>query len=93
MLKLLQHGLVQSVAGSKGGLLLARPAQAISLLQVFDAVNGQEIFSAHSTSHPKCPVGKQMSDLLHETFASAEKAMRVEFAKRSIADCLSSMTF
>ena len=93
MQKLEQHGLVKSVAGSKGGLLLAKPARAITLLQVFEAVNGKEIFSAHSTSHPKCPVGSQMNDLLHETFSSAEKAMRVEFAKKSIADCLATMTF
>ncbi|MFY9329175.1 MAG: SUF system Fe-S cluster assembly regulator [Georgfuchsia sp.] len=38
--KLVRHGLVQSLRGVKGGYLLARPPQQISIAEVIDAMEG-----------------------------------------------------
>ena len=40
LLQLKRAGLVQSVRGAQGGYLLAKPAEAISLLDVVQAVDG-----------------------------------------------------
>jgi len=38
--RLTRHGIVKSVRGPKGGFVLARPAEAISLLEVYEAIEG-----------------------------------------------------
>ena len=38
--QLLHHGLITSAMGSKGGYLLAKPAERISLVQIIDAIEG-----------------------------------------------------
>lgn len=56
--KLVLAGLVCSVRGSKGGYRLARPAKEITLLEVFETMNGPLLLNrcqiaGESCSHPE----------------------------------------
>jgi Rrf2 family protein len=87
VLRLEERGMVKSVAGSKGGLLLKKKAEDISLWEVFEAVNGENIFSTHETSHPDCPVGSQMPRVLQDVFGRVEDAVQKVMQGVSVADC------
>lgn len=69
-------GIVTVVAGT-GGAYLARPAEKITLLDIFKAVNTgyDSIFSFHENPNPKCPVGKNIHAVLDVCMDNAQKAM------------------
>ena len=89
--KLERAGMVGSVPGSKGGLFLSRAAEEINLWDVFQAVNGLQIFSVHETSHPQCPVGGKMRQLLTSSLEKAEFRLQQELRQVSIKTCLNSL--
>jgi Rrf2 family protein len=52
--RLAKHGLVTARHGSSGGYQLARPAKAISALEVISAVDGPLMITSCTTSHGAC---------------------------------------
>ena len=80
-------GLSQSQLGQGGGSLLARPPEAISLLDVYKAVENEQLFALHRTEpSDACTVGKHIQHVLQGPFTRAGEAMEGELANVSIAD-------
>lgn len=52
--KLFQHGLVQSHRGARRGYTLVRPASAITLRQILEAIEGPDLFDRCLFSHRQC---------------------------------------
>ncbi len=84
---LAKAGLTTAQLGAGGGALLARPAAAITLLDVYRAVDEGELFAMHRQGpNPDCPVGRHIQAALEGTMDAASRAMEAELAKRTIAD-------
>ena len=67
--------------------MLARPAEKIRLLDVYEAVEDTEIFSLHRTPPCKeCAVGGNIQAALQPTLNRARKALEDELALVSVAD-------
>lgn len=92
--KLQKAGLVCALEGLRGGYALARPAEAISVLAVADAVEGRKKLFDCKEIRANCIVfggeapywaTRGLCDI-HSEMLRAEKAMRDALADRSIAD-------
>ena len=80
-------GLCQSQLGQGGGALLAQPPEAISLLDVYRAVESEQLFALHrSEPLDTCMVGRHIQPVLNDTIERAQLAMENELANVSIAD-------
>ena len=85
--QLARAGLTVSQMGSGGGALLARPADRITLLDVYNAIDGTgEVFALHDQPNPQCPVGRHVNGVLKVRIAQAEKALQNQLAQTTIAD-------
>lgn len=84
---LVRAGLV-SVQRGPGGAALARPAEAITLSDVWRAVHGvaQPLLRVHARTNQAEPVAKRIPGLLRRHFDSAERAMLTELAGLSLAE-------
>jgi Rrf2 family protein len=87
--QLSRAGLTTSQMGTGGGALLARPADHITLGDVYRAVEDGGIFGLHREQpNPVCPVGRNIQALLEADFDAATRAMQAELDRRTIADVL-----
>ena len=81
-------GLVQVEAGV-GGAALVRPADEITLLDVFDAAEGCEnLFHLHENPNPRCPVGGRIKEVLNKRLESVQEVMRRELRSVTLRDLL-----
>ena len=74
-----------------GGAELARPAESISLGDVWLAVNpGQlrPLLPVHATADQSCRVGRLVPSLLGDAFTDAELAMHQSLSKTSLGSLL-----
>jgi DNA-binding IscR family transcriptional regulator len=88
---LARAGLVR-VRRGQGGAVLGRPAERITLDDVWNAVNPQPappLLPLHPHPDPQCPVGRHVPRLLAESFDAAEAAMRRALARVSLAAMVS----
>ena len=84
--QLARAGLTTSRMGTGGGALLARPADSITLHDVYDAIDeDQDVIPIHQAS-PRCPVGRHIHGVLEGRIDAAEKALGRELARTTIAD-------
>ncbi|MET8772128.1 Rrf2 family transcriptional regulator [Streptomyces sp. NPDC004658] len=82
-------GLVEVRHGAGAGWSLARDPEAITLLEVYDAVDAQPPFGLHRTEpNLACPVGRGIRPALSGVYSRVETVMRQELADTSIADVL-----
>ncbi|MCI0396534.1 MAG: Rrf2 family transcriptional regulator [Chloroflexi bacterium] len=82
-----EAGLVNTLLGSEGGAELARPAEEITLLQVYRATEKGDLFSLHpNTPNPLCQCGSNIQPVLSAVFYRAERAMEGVLARTTIAD-------
>lgn len=80
-------GIVGSKLGPGGGFTLARPADEITLLDVYEAVESGPVFKPYRDhTVEECPVGSRVSDVLSDALAPAVAALRRELAAVTIAD-------
>jgi Rrf2 family protein len=80
-------GLVAGHPGRKGGFTLARPASAITLLDVHRAVGGEGLFAVHANKEAKnCPVSACIKGVLAEVFTKAEGAAEGELRRVRLSD-------
>lgn len=66
------------VAQGTGGARLAKDARDITLLDVYQAVELTDkdmLFGLHETPNPKCPIGKNINDVLTPHLDRSIKAM------------------
>lgn len=87
LIELRAGGLVES--SRSRGWTLTRDASKITLLDVYNAVSGDEIFGMH-TSPPdaECYVGYGIQPVLSRVYASATTALCESLAATTIADVL-----
>lgn len=79
-------GLIETVKGCGGGARLARPAEEITLCEVYRAVHSDTGLAAHpQRPNLRCPVGRHVELVLEEVFASAQKGLEHALEARTIA--------
>ena len=78
-------GIVTSVGGRSGGWTLARPAEAISMLDVFSALDGQTFAIGLSDDHRQCPVEQQVNHLIGHALDKAGTVLRQELGRVTVA--------
>lgn len=89
LVQLTRAGLTTSVMGAGGGALLARPADQITLRDVYRAVDEGEIFGLHrERPSAACPVGRNIQSLLEARFDAATRALEAELERTTIAAIL-----
>ncbi|MFY1674341.1 Rrf2 family transcriptional regulator [Plantactinospora sp. WMMB334] len=82
-------GLVDVRRGAGAGWSLARPADRITLLDVYTAVEHDPIFAMHpGEPNPECPVGRGIRPALHAVYGDVEAVLRRRLAGTSIAALL-----
>lgn len=80
-------GLTTGRLGAGGGATLARPATAITLLDVHRAVGEAAMFGQHPQGpNPACLVGRHIQASLDQTTRQAERALEDVLAGQTIAD-------
>lgn len=82
-------GLVQVRHGAGAGWRLAREPEAITLLQVYRAVEQEPLFGMHRTQPSRhCPVGRGIRPALSQLYGDIEQTLESELGQTSIADVL-----
>ena len=85
-------GLTASRLGVGGGSLLARPAESISLADVYRAVEGGELFAMpREAPDDSCVIGANIGAMVREATARAEAALETELERTSIGDLVAAM--
>ena len=79
-------GLVTSQSGISGGADLAKPADDITLLDVYEAVKLKSHLGVH-VSNPKCPMGAVIGDPLQAILDEPEEAVRNVLSYRCRHPC------
>lgn len=83
---LARHGLLLAHRGVRGGNVLARPPEAITLLEVVEAIEGPDWLGPcllgldECRDRPACPT--------HEFWQRAREEIRAELARTTLADYL-----
>lgn len=89
-------GILESIPGPKGGYRLARPAEAISFLDVAEAIEGPEPAFRCTEIRRRGPVGVspdacKVPCAIHATMREAEAAWRDVLRKKTIADLVAQL--
>lgn len=78
-------GLVESQPGVGGGWRLRRAPAAITLREIFRAVDEGRLLAMHHHPNPNCPVGAVIQTTLETYFGEAEAAFEQTLAGRTLA--------
>ena len=81
-----KQGLLASREGKGGGSTLAKPASAIRLSDIYEAVRQSPLLGRSNKPNPACPVGKQINQHLDTLYAGAEEALVRKLKEVSLAD-------
>ncbi|MEU8241228.1 Rrf2 family transcriptional regulator [Actinoplanes missouriensis] len=82
-------GLVTARRGTGAGFALARPAEEITLDDVWLAVEAEPLLALHhSEPNRECPVGRGIRPVLTDVYDEATDAFRAVLARQTIADIL-----
>lgn len=82
---------IVNVARGTGGAELARPAEEITLLDLYrgvECVENGKLFHFHENPNSLCPVGKNIHKVLDQRLDQIQKAMEREMASITIGDLL-----
>lgn len=84
-------GIVEVRRGA-GGTTLARPAEEVTLLDVYRAVGSvtreEGLFHFHEAPNPDCEVGRNIHKVLDCRIERAQKALEDELASSTVADAV-----
>ncbi|HTK11414.1 MAG TPA: Rrf2 family transcriptional regulator [Ktedonobacteraceae bacterium] len=81
--------LVNVQRGTNAGWTLARPAEKISLLDIYQAIEQEPLFELHHTfPNQVCPIGRGIQSALTHFYSDAEMALKQQLARSTIADVL-----
>ncbi|MEV5353779.1 Rrf2 family transcriptional regulator [Streptomyces sp. NPDC052693] len=87
--ELRKAGLVDSRRGAGAGWMLARDLAAITLLDVYRAIEPGPVFALHrSAPDPECVVGHGIGPAMAAVYDEVESALRRELAKTTLEDVL-----
>lgn len=87
MLGLLRKaGLVVSHRGKNAGWRLARRPDAITLLDVYGAVEEGPLFELHaSPPNPNCPIARGIKPTLHRVYGGLEAGLKRQLSRTTVA--------
>ena len=83
-------GIVEVKRGS-GGAFLAKKPEEITLLDLYkavDCVDGGELFHFHENPNPKCPVGRNIHNIMDKRLAEIQEAMEEQMQSVTIKDVM-----
>lgn len=87
MAGLRQYGLVRSEKGHGGGWVLARPLDAVSLLDIYQALGEPQLFAiGPSVDNPDCLVEQAVNTVLEHSLAEARALLLSRLAQVSLGD-------
>ena len=90
--ELRKAGLADSRRGAGAGWMLSRDLSAITLLDVYEAVESGPIFALHhSAPDPECVVGRGITPTLTAVYDGIEATIRNELARTTLEDVLQSV--
>ena len=82
-----EAGFVTSVKGHHGGWRIAAPLRDISLLDIYRAVGGKQLFAiGGGDAHPECAVEAAVNQALGSVLDEAQQALLARFAEISLQD-------
>lgn len=79
-------GFIASKEGNGGGFSLGRPADQITLGEIYSAVRSSSVFGRTNSPNPACPVGKQINTQLDDLYREAEQSLTDNLAKQTLAE-------
>ena len=87
ILQLKAAGLVEVVRG-KGGIILARPLESITLYDVYEAVESVKgkLFRFHENPNPDCPVGKNIHAALDGSLDEIQAVLEAKMKSITMKD-------
>ena len=85
--QLAEAGLILSKRGPLGGSAVTRPADEISLLEIFDASGDPGLMARHPLNR-HCPFGRAIRPGLDALVEDVENNVRSDLANRTLADAL-----
>jgi DNA-binding IscR family transcriptional regulator len=71
--------------GPAGGSRLSRNASAITLREIYEAVEERSVLTLHDSPNQKCPVGKRIESVLTHVRDEADLAMKKELERTTLA--------
>ncbi len=77
------------VARGTGGVVITKPLNEITFLDVYKAVEctpNEELFHFHDSPNQKCPVGKNIHNVLDDKLLEVQQAMEDKLSKITLAD-------
>lgn len=83
--------LIHVQRGGNGGVSLAKPAEKITLCDVYRAVDSVEeegLFHFHENPNANCPVGRNIHYVMDDRLARVQSAMERELSSMTIADVI-----
>lgn len=80
--KLTQAGLLTSFRGPNGGVVLARPTNAITLMEVIKAIDGPALFTECVLGLPGC--GERKPCPLHDSWSEERNRLRMLFESTTL---------
>ena len=85
---------IVTVEAGVGGASLARPANQITLLDVYRAVECVDgnLFNFHPNPNEACPVGRNIHEVLDAELLAAQQALEDRLAKTTLADLADRLT-
>ncbi|MFE2842328.1 Rrf2 family transcriptional regulator [Streptomyces scopuliridis] len=87
--ELREAGIVESRRGAGAGWTLARGLDAITLLDVYDAVEPSPLFAMHRAEpNLDCPVGFGIRPTMQSVYDGIDAVLRDELARTTLADVL-----
>ena len=94
LLGLLQkRGLVQSHRGANAGWSFAKSPHAITLLDVYKAVEEEPVFGLHaSPPNRKCPIGRGIQPALRKVYGGLEQEIERHLSKTTVEQVLADST-
>lgn len=91
ILSLLKKGGVVNVRRGISGCSLAVRPDALTLLQIYRAVNEEEtihLLDIHQNANDRCIVGRYIKPVLTDIFADIEERFALALESKTLADCI-----
>jgi Rrf2 family protein len=83
-------GLVAAKRGPHGGFSLSKPPGEITLLDVFQVLESEQIIQLpEHDPHPNCPIGSNLRPTMYDVLAPAEDAVKEVFSDITIDELAS----